>query len=93
MGYEELIQQAVSERLEIDETYELARRATADPAPAMRAAAETRDQAFSDPAYPTPAKFLSRLQSSAATTAATAPSPIPHAPARGRTSHRKKCWR
>ena len=46
MGYEELIQQAVSERLEIDETYELARRATADPVPAMRAAAEVRDRFF-----------------------------------------------
>ncbi len=46
MGYEELIQNAVSGRLGIDEAYELARRATKEPEPAMRAAAEIRDRAF-----------------------------------------------
>ena len=46
MGYEELIQQAVSGQLDIDTTYELARHATANPAPTMRAAAEVRDRAF-----------------------------------------------
>ena len=46
MGYEELIQQAVSGRQSTDETYELARHAIADPVPAMRAAAEIRDHSF-----------------------------------------------
>ena len=46
MGYEELIQEAVSGRLDGDKTYELARYATAEPRPAMRAAAEIRDEAF-----------------------------------------------
>ncbi|MGB3634880.1 MAG: 5-amino-6-(D-ribitylamino)uracil--L-tyrosine 4-hydroxyphenyl transferase CofH [Rubrobacteraceae bacterium] len=46
MGYKELIQRAASGRLNVDEAYELARRATASPAPAMQAAAEIRDQAF-----------------------------------------------
>ncbi|MGB3682888.1 MAG: 7,8-didemethyl-8-hydroxy-5-deazariboflavin synthase CofG, partial [Rubrobacteraceae bacterium] len=46
MGYEELIQKAVSGRLDAVETYELARYATTEPGPAMRAAAEVRDRAF-----------------------------------------------
>ena len=46
MGYEELIQQAVSGRLGTDETYELARYAIADPVPAMRVAAGVRDHFF-----------------------------------------------
>ncbi|CAN5745149.1 bifunctional FO biosynthesis protein CofGH [soil metagenome] len=46
MVYEELIKRSLSGRLKVDETYELARHATADPGPAMRAAAGVRDQAF-----------------------------------------------
>ncbi len=46
MSYEELIEGAVAGRLEVDEVYELARMAYADPDPAMLAAAEIRDRAF-----------------------------------------------
>ncbi|MDP8938702.1 MAG: 7,8-didemethyl-8-hydroxy-5-deazariboflavin synthase CofG, partial [Actinomycetota bacterium] len=47
MGYEELIQEAVCGRLGVvDGAYELARHATAEPGPAMRAAAEIRDREF-----------------------------------------------
>jgi FO synthase len=46
MGYEELIRNAVSGRSNTEEIYELARHATAEPGPAMRAAAEIRDRAF-----------------------------------------------
>jgi FO synthase len=46
MGYEELIDRAVSGRLDVDGIYKLARRATEEPGPAMRAAAEIRDRAF-----------------------------------------------
>ena len=46
MSYEELIEGAVAGRLEVDEVYELARMAYADPDPAMLAAADVRDHAF-----------------------------------------------
>ncbi len=46
MGYEELIQNAVSGRSNTEEIYELARHAAAEPGPGMRAAAEIRDRAF-----------------------------------------------
>ncbi len=46
MGYEKLIQRAVSGRLDVDKAYELARYAAAEPDPAMRAAARIRDRAF-----------------------------------------------
>ena len=46
MGYEELVKRTVSGRLDKKETYELARHAATDPAPAMRTAAEIRDRTF-----------------------------------------------
>ncbi|MGI9050316.1 MAG: 5-amino-6-(D-ribitylamino)uracil--L-tyrosine 4-hydroxyphenyl transferase CofH [Rubrobacteraceae bacterium] len=46
MAYKELIEGAVTGRLDIDDAYELARLAHEDPGPAMLAAAEVRDQAF-----------------------------------------------
>src|SRR5918996_5288761 len=45
-GYEELIQRAVEERLEGEAAYELARFASSDPLPVMRAAAGVRDRLF-----------------------------------------------
>src|SRR5215210_7099128 len=45
-GYERLIEGAIEGRLERDAAYTLARLAVADPAPAMRAAAELRDRLF-----------------------------------------------
>jgi FO synthase len=45
-GYEELIQRAVEERLEGEAAYELARFASSDPIPVMRAAACVRDRLF-----------------------------------------------
>ncbi|MGF1471131.1 MAG: 5-amino-6-(D-ribitylamino)uracil--L-tyrosine 4-hydroxyphenyl transferase CofH [Rubrobacteraceae bacterium] len=46
MTHQELIRDAISGRLERNAAYELARLVTEDPAPAMRAAAEIRDEAF-----------------------------------------------
>src|SRR4028119_1675417 len=45
-GYEGLVERAVEERLEGEAAYELARFASLDPSPAMRAAAEVRDRLF-----------------------------------------------
>ena len=46
MAYEDFIEGAVAGRLEVEEAYELARLAHADPRPAMLAAAAVRDRAF-----------------------------------------------
>src|SRR5918997_6860611 len=43
-GYQELVERAVEERLEGETAYELARFASLDPSPAMRAAADVRDR-------------------------------------------------
>ena len=45
-SYEELVERAVEERLEGEAAYELARFASLDPSPAMRAAAGVRDRLF-----------------------------------------------
>src|SRR4028119_1991179 len=45
-GYEGLVERAVEERLEGEAAYELARFASLDPSPAMRAAAGVRDRLF-----------------------------------------------
>src|SRR3982750_3573311 len=44
--YEELIEEAIEERLEGEAAYTLARFAHSDPGPAMRAAAQVRDRLF-----------------------------------------------
>src|ERR671917_1266383 len=45
-GYEDLVERAIEERLEGEAAYELARFASLDPSPAMRAAAGVRDRLF-----------------------------------------------
>jgi hypothetical protein len=79
-----LVHAATADEERRERIYELAWAGYADPEPAMRAASEIRDRHFG-PRVTYSRKVFIPSRSSAATTAATAPSSTAPAPARGRT--------